>query len=323
MNQNNSQPSKVTKVLIHKVHGGRKKDSKFWNNGIDISKINDIPSIPIERKKTIRRRINNPAIFLIILILSSVMALVAARPDLFPFLDYHKVYKTIERIDNLPLANGEPQKMPKYVRPKTYPISNPNIPVRYKEPEPVLQKQTSASYASNNIHNDIISNVSLKGLVFSWKDKDGKRHFSNTDYPADNPTLQVQTEINTYRKITKVRINGNRIYVPVTLKNNGRSTTSWMLLDTGCSITNVPYSQLNKIDANYGGTISLRVADGRKTTGRKATIDAIQIGSQKECNFKVAGTKVAGPNNRGLLGLDFLKRRPFKVDYDRQMLVWM
>jgi len=27
-----TEPSKVTKVLIHKIHGGRKKDSKFWKS---------------------------------------------------------------------------------------------------------------------------------------------------------------------------------------------------------------------------------------------------------------------------------------------------
>lgn len=31
----NVNASKVTQVLIHKVHGGRKKDSKFWNDEID------------------------------------------------------------------------------------------------------------------------------------------------------------------------------------------------------------------------------------------------------------------------------------------------
>ncbi len=30
--------SKFTKVLIHKIHGGRKKDSKFWNDQIDLTK---------------------------------------------------------------------------------------------------------------------------------------------------------------------------------------------------------------------------------------------------------------------------------------------
>lgn len=320
MNQNNRQPSKVTKVLIHKVHGGRKKDSKFWNDDIDISETNDMSSISIERKQNKRRSLRKPVVFPIVLLLCATVVLVVAWPDLFPFLDYHKVYKAVERIDNLPMANEDAQK---YVQPKTYPINKSHVPVRYKEPGRVIKKPTSARYASNSIHSNSVSNISLQGMVFSWQDKDGKRHFSNTNYPADNPTLQVQTEINTYRKITKVRINRNRIYVPVTLKNNGRSTTTWMLLDTGCSITNIPYSQLNKIDANYEGKISLRVADGRTTTGRKATIDVIQIGSQKQRNFKVAGTKVAGSNNKGLLGLDFLKRRPFKVDYDRQMLVWM
>jgi len=160
-------------------------------------------------------------------------------------------------------------------------------------------------------------------MVFSWRDEEGKRHFSNTNYPANNPTLQVQTELNTYRKITKIHVKGNQIYVPVTLKNKGLSTTTWMLLDTGCSHTNVPYSKLNKINAKYGKTVYSTIADGSTTTGRAAYIDMMQVGSQKERNVRVTGSKIAGSSNSGLLGLDFLKRRPFKIDYDRQMLVWM
>lgn len=31
-NQSEQTPSKVTKVLVDKIHGGRKQDSKFWQS---------------------------------------------------------------------------------------------------------------------------------------------------------------------------------------------------------------------------------------------------------------------------------------------------
>jgi hypothetical protein len=323
MKSESSQASKVTKVLIHKMHGGRKKDSKFWNDDIDLSKKNNIHKIPIERKPPVRRRVNRTVAFPSIIVLSIIIVLIVARPDLFPFLDYHKIYNTVSRIDAMPVVTESSQKIPIAALPKTYPIAKPQAPVRSKNTDTSAQHRTSPVYASNNVQNDINSNISLDGMVFSWIDKDGKRNFSNTNYPPDNPTLQVQTEINTYRKVTKIHIKGNQIYVPVTLKNNGRSTALWMLLDTGCSHTNVPFSHLNKINAKYGNTVYSKIADGSTTAGRRAYVDMIQVGSQKERNFTVTGSKVAGSQNSGLLGLDFLKRRSFKIDFNRQMLVWM
>lgn len=38
----NDNTSKVTKVLIHKLHGGRKQDSKFWQSEFS----DDPPSSP-------------------------------------------------------------------------------------------------------------------------------------------------------------------------------------------------------------------------------------------------------------------------------------
>jgi hypothetical protein len=165
--------------------------------------------------------------------------------------------------------------------------------------------------------------ISLSGKVFSWEDQDGKRYFSNTNFPLDNETLQVQTEISNYHKVTKISVINNQIYIPVTLWNNGRSATLNMVLDTGCSHTTVPYKYLNHINAEYGQKVTSRLADGKTTVGRKAFLDLIQVGSRKEKNFTVTGAKNAGANNSGLLGLDFLKNHTFKIDFESQFLVWM
>lgn len=324
MMNSDQEPSKLTKVLIHKTHGGRKKDSKFWNDDIYLDKKTDL-NIAIESpKKRKNRRYNKSWLIPPSIVLLIIVVLVIARPDLFPFLNYHDVYKVVERIDNT--IDGKIQGNESKVIPipkkqlSSLTSDNPRKKNTHKAPS-YSSRQQLPQVSSNGRYTG--NDISLSGMVFSWKDNEGKRHFSNMNYPKDNPTLQVQTEINTYRKITKVSVSGNQIYVPVTLRNNGLSTTMWMLLDTGCSHTNVPYSKLNKIKAKYGRTVRSTIANGSTTTGREAYIDMIQVGSQKERNVRVTGSKVAGSSNSGLLGLDFLKRRPFKIDYGRQMLVWM
>ena len=109
----------------------------------------------------------------------------------------------------------------------------------------------------------------------------------------------------------------------MTLRNKGRTTTLNMVLDTGCSHTTVPYKYLDYISADYGQNVTSRLADGKITSGRNAYLDMIQVGSIKERDITVTGAEKAGSNNSGLLGLDFLKSHTFRIDFERQFLVWM
>lgn len=86
----NVNASKVTKVLIHKVHGGRKKDSKFWNDEIDISKNNII-----ENKNHLVRRhggSNNyskyriPWVYSITVSSVLLVGLLSFRPEILNFI---------------------------------------------------------------------------------------------------------------------------------------------------------------------------------------------------------------------------------------------
>lgn len=328
--------SKVTKVLIHKVHGGRKKDSKFWNNQVDLTKNNDEKfSIPIPKRSAKSARLGNSrqiSIFSVAAILFVLIVLIFSRPDLFPFLEYHKIYSTLsgffpEKTDISVVSENYskiPKELPKAAAmPQEYP---PNIPaVTKKQDRPPITLNSIPSGQQGRTRTDLnkgLQQISLSGKVFSWEDQDGKRYFSNTNFPLDNETLQVQTEINNYHKITKISVVKNQIYIPVTLFNNGRSTVLNMLLDTGCSHTTVPYRYLNHINVLYGQKVTSRLADGRTTSGRVALLDMIQVGSKKERNFAVTGAEKAGAINSGLLGLDFLQKHTFKVDFESGFLVW-
>jgi hypothetical protein len=207
--------------------------------------------------------------------------------------------------------------------PQKYPPNIPAITKKQDRPSITLNNIPSGKYSRTRTDSTQgIQQISLSGKVFSWEDQDGKRYFSNTNFPLDNETLQVQTEINNYHKITKISVVNNQIYIPVTLFNNGRSTVLNMLLDTGCSHTTVPYKYLNYINAQYGQKVTSRLADGRTTSGKDALLDMIQVGSKKERNFTVTGAEKAGAINSGLLGLDFLQKHTFKVDFESGFLVW-
>ena len=66
------------------------------------------------------------------------------------------------------------------------------------------------------------------------------------------------------------------------------------------------------------------VADGRKIDTEKAYLDYIQVGPIKIKNFQVSIINYSGNNDNytGLLGMNFLKRVGYTIDYSRQIIKW-
>lgn len=103
-NSRKDKVSPLTKILVDKVHDGRKQDSKFWRSEFSDSaegKVEDgRTDIAIEKPAGfdcamagIRARRSSFAV--IIAVVCAAFALVSLRPDLFPFLTYSGIYNTI------------------------------------------------------------------------------------------------------------------------------------------------------------------------------------------------------------------------------------
>lgn len=212
---------KVTEVLIHKIHGGRKKDSKFWNieNDISISQQEPLSVAGTgdnSRTKRIRKA-NQVSIYSFATGVVLTAALFIGASFLLSGQENHLGKSPIYALSNKPKISSIPKK-----------VATPSPPAASR-----IVKRPITRPAAMTVRN--IPKISTTGKVFSWKDENGGLHFSNTNYPADNPTLQVQTEINKYRPITKIFIENNLIYIPVTLQNGSRTVTKSMLLDTGAN----------------------------------------------------------------------------------------
>ncbi|HBG18150.1 MAG TPA: hypothetical protein DDY32_02430 [Desulfobulbaceae bacterium] len=319
----------VTKVLVNKIHGGRKKDSKFWNeeNDLPSSDIGDI-AIKTEYSKSKKvRRTLELSLYPVVTFIVIIVVLIIARPDLFPFFNYHNIYKSLGP------SSSDRVGPAKINTPHSPRIADTQLPAPPNRSESVLKEKyipqppiPSSPPVVTIIPNTTpvkIERFSTTGKVFSWRDSEGKLFFSNTNFPLDNDTLQVQTEINTYHKVTKIIIVGNQIYVPVTIGNNSKQTTLNMVLDTGCSQTTIPYKYLNEVDAKYNRIITSILADGSKVRGNEAVIDFMRVGSKQQNKVTVTGQEIAGSKNSGLLGLDFLRSNSFKVDFENRFIIWM
>lgn len=315
MKERKDEVSRLTKVLIHKIHGDRKKDSKFWNDNIELEKkyLNENSN---ETRRNKKKKPINP-IYGHIFRTCGIIIILAYWINVY--IDYKKDNNvkiiTAPKIQELDYSKNKTQSEQSYQQGTNY-VSNKNNIARpsFTEVEVTNTNQSNNNYKTQSI--------SLSGKVFSWIDKNGLKHYSNTNYPLDNPTLKVQTEINTENSTTKISIKDGQIFIPVTFENNEKQITINMVLDTGSSHTNVPYKSLSRLDVTYTENTTSTLADGSKKHGMRAKVKMIKVGPNQEYNFLITGSKVAGSQNEGLLGLDFLKKHPFKIDFDHNLIVW-
>ncbi len=190
MKERKDEVSKLTKVLIHKVHGGRKKDSKFWNDNIELEK----NFLDEESNKTRRVKKKKP--------INPIYGHIYRTCGIIIILAYwinayinHKESNNV-KINAAPKFQAHDYSKDKRQPEQFYQQKTNSIPNKNNIIRPASTKSYSAiTNQSNNNFN--IQEVSLTGKVYSWSDENGLKHYSNTNYPQDNPTLKVQPEIKT------------------------------------------------------------------------------------------------------------------------------
>ena len=123
---------------------------------------------------------------------------------------------------------------------------------------------------------------------------------------------------------TKVVVEGSQVLVPVVLGYRGKETEVLLLLDTGASMIVIHREiakQLNMRGIQKG---QLTTAGGDAINADLVKLDSVKVGSITEKGVAAGIIEYKGPvtGHRGLLGMNFLKNISYRVNFEKQTIVW-
>ena len=125
---------------------------------------------------------------------------------------------------------------------------------------------------------------------------------------------------------TKISVVGGGVLVPATLAYKGYEAKVLLLLDTGSSRTAISAEIADRLNVNPIDARKARaqVVGGGVIEVRQLRLTSITVGPHTEKEVDILIVQHRGPPVKydGLLGMDLLRGLKYKIDFEKQILIW-